>query len=1278
MKIECEAAFAPAAYDDKGNSRTLRGEDVKRQIAALGFDIKTEFPATAVPISLRWRVSPNLGLPITPFSVFRKEKKSNLPAENISFSGITSGIVFNNGPFYRASLTIKNLQSVAANYVISPLNAHFEDYGGKKSFFNSIAAGGSFSFFIDQPYLGGLRITGGSFQITAATGITMLNYVNDPAWKVIQVVGLPFQKGSIDETLYSTTPQGYVNALQTPEVACRQRADIYGLFYKNPPTAAPDGFIIPTWKVPNGTELVKSYKETAPLKNGVTGTLNDIKEMLTQVYKVAPDFYSGLQENYVKEMKTLGVVDPANPNPQEDGTFQNPVCAATILSASTDCWHALGLGFGTIDFLPLTGTNTGLALAAVALPGHLNAFDYMVSATFRTPILVLVPVQEGLSIKFKLKFVGFEEAEYATLCHFDIQNPLSPSSLLAETKGQNRPLIRDDNYYEHVRLSWQRPPIQDRSPVCYAVAFKNNISGGTNIKFLNEDRPFIPDKHQPYVPALRADENAIDPPGRDGNSFERFHHDRSAVPFIGSLTQQYYVAAQNVFGIWSNWSIATHTLVTRPPQTPRVISAQLTTKHEGVNTHIYPGSQMEIVLGWDWEDRTPFEIQLAGYFISPPVANPPVTVQGIVIGNSGGATERYRIRFSGIVPQLFKLDAANNLVPVPIAEGEVKEDPSASAGSSNGQPTISNTDMRTYRVKLKNINLNFSSQTKLYFTAYARGAEAKNPAVISAFSKPIVINTADPVPRNPPLFVPDIKFATLPDANNISRFRLQFPLVPGAVSYAVYLATEMSLKDRLLSIVNYPKDKSIFQRRDALNLASTNAADRNRAIDAFTRVTKKPLLKKPGSIPEVVEVELELNGDTQGLFIYAVSSFTEQGAESKLSDWIYVAIPERITPGPPVLLGFVNKKLVTPKAVLKVNVGAGNNTANIELYRTSKEYLGADVNMMGLPISVGPVAGWSRFKITDGINDEPVVDPTKPFDYFKVEENVPAGWAPLYYRAVSLGPNQPVNGKLPGRSPASNLLELLPPTPATPPSLTDISLAPDGPAELRLSFRSSAYVGKSPHGNHSATIFKQNESTGLFEAIAGGDIPGLQKLATGEGEPLNELVRLSGIDAVGVSAYALNLPVPEKITLRVVVADPFGRKSESILSFTKPKPTAVITDILVKKLASEVQLSFNTTIGKAKPPLGQNTLSILLKSKTKVVVEIFSITMHTIPNKTPIFPVGNVSIAGGAVQNPQGLFSYVAQFRGTANLKAFNTAHSVIVRITDFKGRVNEAEKVLA
>jgi hypothetical protein len=1277
MKLECEVAFVPAVHDDRGGTVIFKGEQIKRQIESIGYNLNLEFPDASLPIGIRWRISPDLGLPITPFSIFRKGKKSTLPMKRISIDIANADkgktVKFKNGPFYRAIVNIKNTQSSTANYAIAPLDAEFQDSRGRKQFFNAVAPGSSFSFLMDQPYLGGLHITGSSFEVVSATGITMQNYVNDPDWKLIQIVGLPFHKDSIDRDLYDTGKQGFVNTLLPPEEACRQRIDIYKLFYKNSPAAAPGGTPIPEWKVPDGAKLEKSYQQTAPILNGVTGTLNDIKEMLTKVYQTAPELYSGLQKNYLKEIKTLGIVDPANPNPSEDGTFQHPVCAATILSASTDNWHALGLGFGTLDFLPLGSNLPNNVLAAVALPGNIHAFDYMISASFRIPKIILVPQQDGFSIRYKQKLVGFEEGEYATLSHFDIQKPLPPLSLLAETIRQNRPLTRDDHYYEHVRLSWERTLQQEESPMCYSIAFKDNLLSGGAVRFLNETRPFIEGTNQPYVPAVRADENAEALPGREGNDFDRFHHDRSSVPFAGSITQHYYVATQNVFGLWSRWSVTTHTLVARTPQVPQVISANLSTNHEGITTHNYPGSKLEITVAWDWEDRTPFEIQLAGYFISPPVEDPPTNIPGIINGNNGGTIVRYRIRFNGFAPQLMKPDLSNNLIPVAVTEGSVEEDESGSAGSSDGQPSLSNPDMRTYRVSIKNIALDFTSETKLYFTAYARASEMRNPALLSGFSKPVVVQTADPVPRNPPVFVPDIRFATLPDVNNISRYQLQFPPVPGAISYAVYLATEMILLDRLTSITNYPKEKSIFQRRDALNTASINPVDRKRAIDAFTRVNKNPLTLLPGK--SLVEIELELNGDTQGLFIYAVSSFTEQGAESPLSDWIYVVVPEKITPGPPVLNGVVNKKLPQPKASIKLNVGDGRNTESIELYRTNKAYLGSDIDMMGLPVSIGPTTGWTKFRITGGSNDEAVNDPLLPFDYYKIEEEIPTGWAPFYYRAVSLGTNQPTNGKLPGRSPASNLLELLPPAPSEAPTLTNVSLSSVGVDILRLSFQTNAYVGKSPFGNHTIKVYKQNEGTLLFDPLTGGDIPDLRKLTAGESEPLKQLVRLPGIDSTGTSAYALNLGLPEKIVLKIEVFDPLGRKSEQVISFSRPPEGVIISDIKVRSRLVETAISFKTNVSKVKPRRGQNTLTILLKSRSNVIRTLLNVGMHTIPDRLPPFPVGRGGVFGGTQQGD--LFVYGVRFRNISGNNPFNRTMSLIIQLTDFKGNRAEEEIIL-
>jgi hypothetical protein len=158
----------------------------------------------------------------------------------------------------------------------------------------------------------------------------------------------------------------------------------------------------------------------------------------------------------------------------------------------------------------------------------------------------------------------------------------------------------------------------------------------------------------------------------------------------------------------------------------------------------------------------------------------------------------------------------------------------------------------------------------------------------------------------------------------------------------------------------------------------------------------------------------------------------------------------------------------------------------------------------------------------------------------------------------------------------------------------------------------------------------------------------------------------------------LNLAVPDKITLKVVVADPFGRKSESLVSFTKPVVAVEIGKIAVTVSASAANVAFLTNVGKAKPAVGQNTLNILLHSQTDDTTRLlFTIAFQAIPDSFPFFPNSNAMIAGGTVQDPNGFFRYEAVFRGTVNLKAFAAARGIIISITDAKGKITEVEKTL-
>jgi hypothetical protein len=1248
--FECEAAYVPLMYTPEGTRRIFSVEEVKAILASQNAAIPPGIAERVFPVGLRWRVSPELGLPITPFTVWRKIKKSTIAPVQASLQRATGKTLFLNGPFYRMVLAIKNNTTGPVTVDVTTLNSKYQEKGGKR-FTISLTASGTTSLVIDHPNVSGVKINS-LVSITSALGITMRDYVNDPAWERVQVVGLPFKPGSIDTTLYTPDKQGFIGALTDPETACIQRADMYRAFVNPSPAVATDGTALPGFMYPKGDELLNAYRQATTTVGGSSGTLLDIREMFEKVYKQAPALLLGKQKNFIKTVHTLGIVDPANPNPKQNATFENPVCSTTLLSATTDCWHALGLGFGTIDFIPL-GNPAGGVLRAAALPTGLMAYDYMVTGVFKTPVIELV---FDFPVGLKEKWTGFEETEFAAICHFDLQLPPSPVSLQADTVSENRPLHRDDFYYEEVRLSWIKEAIQDRSPLCFAIAFRNNVTGEP-VRLLNSGRPFIPGVPQPYIPAKRADAGAEDPPGREGSAFLRFFHDRSPAPFAGSVSQQYYVAAQNVFGHWSSWTLATHTLSAKPPQVPRIVSANFISRTNGITNHVYPAS-LELVVNYDWQDRTPERIELAGTFLPAPGATPPL-IPGIMMSNAGGIINKYQLRFSGDIPLLVKLNAANVPEPVPATEGTVLADPGPSTGSSNGNPTTSNPDMRTYRVFLNNLQLDFSSQSKLWFAVYARATELKNPTAVSPYSPPVKFATADPLPRVPPAFVPEIKWASLPDATNTSRYHLKFPAVAGASGYAVYRATELSLRDRLSSI-SFPATGNIFQRRDALN--SATPFEKSKAVDAFTRVNTK-MITQP-------EIELEMDGDTQGLFIYAVSSFSEQAVESKLSDWIYVAVPEKITPAPPLLTGLVDKTPVIPKAVLRLSPGAGANTSGIEIYSSRNRRNVNDVNTMGPAIAKGPQPGWEKIQLVNGV-EELVLDPAESFHFYKIEQPILPGWAPYFYRAVGLGTDQPINGKFAGRSASSNLLEILPPVPATAPEIIDPSLLPNpGGTPLRLSFKTNAYHGESRHGAHSVFISRQNPE-GNYDVIAGGEIPGISKLQQGTSEPPNQLIRLTpGMN--GVSTFVFNMPIASAITMKITVIDPLGRKKEIIAGYKLPESNVRITALSFRRQLTEARLIFKTNVSKIKPVQGEFTLHISLR-KGLNVRNLLTTAMHKIPDTLQIMS-RNAGIAGGTTQDAMRLFTYTVVFRGLSSLSVFGRGATIIVSITDPAGVQTSAE----
>ncbi|RYZ47813.1 MAG: hypothetical protein EOP49_20265 [Sphingobacteriales bacterium] len=219
--FECEAAYAPMMYTEQGSARIFSADEVKAILSAQGLPLPAGIGERIFPVGLRWRVSPQLGLPVTPFTVWRKIKKSTIAPVSAILQRATGRTLFLNGPFFRMGLALKNNTAGDLTLDITTLNSKYQEKGGKK-FTVFLPALGTGSLLIDHPNVSGVKLNS-AITVTSAQGITMQDYVNDPSWEPVQVVGLPFKPGTISADLYKPDAQGFIGSLTDPETASIQR-----------------------------------------------------------------------------------------------------------------------------------------------------------------------------------------------------------------------------------------------------------------------------------------------------------------------------------------------------------------------------------------------------------------------------------------------------------------------------------------------------------------------------------------------------------------------------------------------------------------------------------------------------------------------------------------------------------------------------------------------------------------------------------------------------------------------------------------------------------------------------------------------------------------------------------------------------------------------------------------------------------------------------------------------------------------------------------------------
>jgi len=736
-------------------------------------------------------------------------------------------------------------------------------------------------------------------------------------------------------------------------------------------------------------------------------------EMITKCLDASVDDDPSKRQNaYLFEHVLEGIrqVDQPLPPGAEPARAGVPVVGVTQLAVGSDSEAATALGYGVIDFPPPGDPKEDGQLVwppGLQPPPHV----YMVEATWRFP------------------FVGD-----STICALSQVRPPpgAAAQLQAAMAQRNRPPAVDQPETEAVELAWKLAT----PPAAYVLAVSRK-PGECHV--LNAKRLAAPG-HDLFVPQR--------PPGPDGqpspSARTRFIDPLAAVPMDGTEVLAYYVLARDVFARWATWSKVQHALTAPPVSRPGLQGVKLTAAdpHPPAGASAQVTSDLTIEVAWDWSDRACAKIVLTGCFYTG--ATPPAAYLGGLEtdGVPGGQSP---------LELTFKPDRS----------------PDVPAGATWQAWRISDPadDRALYRVVVHGVTCDFAGAAERSYAVYARGHEAVRPASASDVIGPRTCKAADPRPAAPPP-LPQILWTALPDAAGRARALLTWGAVPRAAGYFVWEATESALR-AIVGMEPIPEpvpgvsSPTLPQRagaiRDFIQASPQRDAD---SLNGFTRLQERAIAG--------TQLELDLPGAADGLYVYRISTITAAGVESARGDSLaFVGVPKRAVPGEPSLL----LRRSAAGVRLYAQAGAGHAPIGFAVHRVVNPRATSEVGMMGPPVHAHDAPGWDAADAGD-----PALRGQNAAQFKVLDDPVPARWDPYFYRIVAVGPTNSSDGVIGGRSRASALQSIVRP-PAAPPVLDALTITPPGATRV-LSFRTDLPIRTCPLGQAKIAVAQLSTTPG--------------------------------------------------------------------------------------------------------------------------------------------------------------------------------------------------------
>ncbi|SDD21294.1 hypothetical protein [Niabella drilacis] len=1123
-----QKVFLPAAGGD---------EDVKRS--------RLSFPGQTIPVALRWTTHPEFGFPRKPFNVYRRPGR--YPAGGIRRlveNSAQAVNVWRSFDFHEELFVMAISCDVPAgqSLVLTPIGRDNTLMKAKKY---TLTAAGTVLF--KAPFMTGIQCEGMG-TVTSLVGVTMQSVLNASDWQHIQVVGLPFKTGVVGGLGYDGDPQGFVPALLDAESAARLRLKLGQWLFMPPPSVSAADPQCPdvNWKHPEANDYLKFLQ---------TEQLPMINDCLTNC-----DDYSWVRETrqvfYKKEYTVDGLHQPGG-GPPQPAKAVIPVVNHTLLSVTNESPASLGLGFGTYDFpsMKQPGIETNefkmMKTYAAASSQQLLGMDYMVTAAY-----VVRPFE-----KFEFSFLEdlSRELVFAAL-NDERALPVTPEQLDAIGIQLNRPETRDAPYTQSVKLRWNQSVV----PQGYGTAA--NYKAGSSTQVMNDAYPFDKDCYKNFFTPVPKVNGVEQDPGDVGRFI--INATEEPIPLYGSETHKYFVAGWDVFGRWSGWSKKNFMAAAPQPQQPGIMALNLVLR-PGVDLYTLAPSQspvpcqLEIEFGWDWIDRSPSVIQIAGTFFDAALTEPPPGVPSFFGLKTGDTTTpvievHFPLNDPTVVPVVaspYQISIMHTNVPA------VPSDPVV--GSSD----VPANNLVRYKLIIPNIDCSFPGGPpyQVAYAAYIRGLERVripvneysdwNPWDIPfdlVNRKKIQYTTQMDDPRPPAITTlpATVKFTAMPDAAKTARGKLTWPTATNAIGYHIWEASETAIRATLDKQLKqeFPSDSTKHLR--PLSEPLTDRATQLRDLLAqpkysepcqrfFSRVNKEPVLQPA--------IELSLPGSADILFLYQVSSVNSANIESKKSNVIFFAVPQVIVPASPLLQVRRYKKKLESDPVgegieVKVVSTIGEEPLGYHLYRVRKKIAGNDVGMKGLPVYLETDAQWIDTEIT-------FLNGTS-YKGKKINDlGVSKSWRPFVYQAVAIGRADPERGLYSGISGGSTT-ELIYFPPDIPPAIVSAGLPASNAFCTRFEIDTSAPFEMLDLGKTRIEIFELDSNNqrvlkGSFIAHEVTEAATPVPLATNAGaaDALPAISHTPVNHVTGITRFSLCVKgSPVKMILRIT--DPLNRSGE--------------------------------------------------------------------------------------------------------------------------------------